>query len=106
MYSIGLAMKLRPGCYEEYKEAHDNLWPELGKGMEDNNVSMAIYRFGAHLVLHAVAPSEQDWLQSREYPELERWSDYMATFLKTDDEGNIIFEELPEAFAFGIFKSE
>ncbi|MCZ6678232.1 MAG: L-rhamnose mutarotase [Candidatus Poribacteria bacterium] len=106
MYSIGLAMKLRPGCYEEYKVAHDNLWPEIGKGMEDNNVSMAIYRFEDHLVLHAVAPSEQDWLKSREGPELVRWHDYMATLLETDDAGNIVFEELPEAFAFGMFKSE
>ena len=106
MYSIGLAMKLRPGCYEGYKEAHDNLWPEIGKGMEATNVSMSIYRLGDRLVLHAVAPSEQDWLKSREDPELERWSDYMATYLETDEDDNIVFEELPEAFAFGMFKSE
>ena len=28
----------------------------------------------------------------------------MAQLLETDDEGEIIFEELPEAFAFGMFK--
>ena len=25
MYSIGLSMQLKPGSYEGYKEAHDNL---------------------------------------------------------------------------------
>jgi L-rhamnose mutarotase len=99
-------MTLRPGCYDEYKEAHDNLWPDIAKGMQDNNVSMVIYRSGEHLIIHAVAPSEEDWQKSREDPELERWYDYMATLLETDDEGNIIFEELPEAFAFGMFTSE
>ena len=45
MYSIGLATTLRPGAYAEYKQAHDDLWPDLAATMADNNVSMAIYRF-------------------------------------------------------------
>ena len=36
MYSIGLSMQLKPGSYEGYKEAHDNLWPEIAKSMDDN----------------------------------------------------------------------
>ncbi len=103
MYSMGLAMKLRPGAYDEYKEAHDNLWPSLAEGMYKNKVSMAIYRFGDHLFVHAVAPTEADWLTSREDPELDRWHEYMVTLLETDDDGNIAFEQLPEAFAFGMF---
>ena len=94
--------------------------------MADNNVSMSIletigsrpsggvsgasymgvYLLGDRLFLHAVAPSEADWLKSREDPELERWSEYMGNYLATDDAGNIIFDTLPEAFAFGMFKSE
>ena len=66
MYSIGLSMQLKPGSYEGYKEAHDNLWPEIAKSMDDNSVSMSIYRLGDRLFLHAVAPSEADWLKSRE----------------------------------------
>jgi hypothetical protein len=30
----------------------------------------------------------------------------MGNYLATDDAGNIIFDTLPEAFAFGMFKSE
>lgn len=29
MFSIGLGMKLRPGCYDTYKQAHDEAWPDL-----------------------------------------------------------------------------
>ena len=104
MYSIGLGMRLRPNAYAEYKQAHDDLWPAIADSMTDNEVSMAIYRLGEHLVIHAVAPTEEDWLKSRQVPVIEEWYDYMAQLLETDDEGQIIFEELPEAFAFGMFK--
>ena len=65
MYSIGLAMTLRPGVYAEYKRAHDDLWPELAQDMEANGISMAIFRDGERLVIHAVAPSLGDWERSR-----------------------------------------
>ena len=106
MYSIGLAMTLRPGAYAEYKKAHDELWPEIADSMSDNDVSMAIYRFGENLVIHAVAPTEADWNKSRDVPILEKWFEYMSTLLATDEQGEIIFEDLPEAFAFGIFKAD
>ena len=104
MFSIGLSMNLRPGCYEEYKDAHDNLWPDLAASMEVNKVSMAIYCQEDQLFLHAVAPTEDDWEKSRNVEVLDRWSEYMAKLLETDADGNIIFNELPEAFAFGMFE--
>ena len=105
MYSIGFVMRVKPGQYDGYKEAHDNLWPEIAASMSDHHVSMSIYLFEDLLFLHAVAPQEEDWQRSREYPELERWSTYMSEFLESDEQGNVFFEQLPEAFAFGDFKS-
>ena len=106
MYSIGMAMTLRPEAYDEYKKAHDELWPEIADSMSVNDVSMAIYKFNENLIIHAVAPTEEDWDKSREAPILEKWFEYMSTLLVTDDSGDIIFEDLPEAFAFGIFKAD
>ena len=105
MFSIGFVMKLKPGKYDGYKEAHDNVWPEIARTMSDHDVSMSIYRYEDLLFLHAVAPTEQDWQKSREYPELAKWKDHMCQFLEQDEDGNIIFPQLPEAFAFGIFKN-
>ena len=104
MYAIGLAMTLRPGCYAEYKKAHDELWADIAKSMSDNQVNMAIYRFGENLIIHATAPSEEHWDRSRQAPILVEWHDYMAKLLETDAAGEILFEELEEAFAFGQFK--
>ena len=51
MYSIGLAMKLRPGAYAEYKRAHDDLWPDLARGMAENAVSIRLHeRLGFELI--------------------------------------------------------
>jgi L-rhamnose mutarotase len=103
MFTLGLAMNLRPGAYELYKLAHDQLWPELAAGMAANQVSMAIYRDGDRLFLFATAPSEDHWCRSRQDPNLARWDARMAELLKTDDQGGIAFTVLPKAFGFGDF---
>ena len=104
MFTLGLAMKLRPGAYDRYKLAHDQLWPELAAGMRANEVSMAIYRDGERLFLFAAAPSEDHWQRSRQDPILTRWDAQMATLLETDEQGSIMFTVMPKAFGFGEFK--
>ena len=104
MYCLGLAMTLRPGAYERYKLAHDQLWPELAEGMRANQVSMAIYRDGDRLFLFAAAPSQAHWERSRQDPVLTRWDAVMTEFLETDDHGRIAFTVLPKAFGFGEFE--
>lgn len=103
MFTIGLSMKLRPGAYERYKLAHDQLWPHLAEGMRANQVSMAIYRDGDRLFLFAAAPSEKRWLASRRDPVLARWDAAMTEFLETNTQGAIDFTVLPKAFGFGEF---
>jgi L-rhamnose mutarotase len=103
MFTIGLALTLRPNAYEAYKLAHDQLWPELAKGMHDNEVSMAIYRDGDRLFLFATAPSQDHWDRSRNDPILARWDARMAELLETDRNGAIAFALLPKAFGFGGF---
>ena len=104
MFTLGLALTLRPGAYEKYKLAHDQLWPELAAGMTANQVSMAIYRDGNRLFVFAAAPAEEQWLRSRQDPILARWDARMAEFLETDGQGRLAFTLLPKAFGFGEFK--
>jgi len=104
MFTIGHGMKLRPGAYEKYKLAHDQLWPELADGMRANQVSMAIYRDGDRLFLFAAAPSEAHWERSRQDPILARWGAWMTEFLETDEPSGLAFTVLPKAFGFGEFK--
>jgi L-rhamnose mutarotase len=103
MYCVGLGLRLRPGAYEGYKRAHDELWPELAAGMRENGVNMAIYRDGDRLFVFACAPSEAHWQRSREDPVLARWDQGMTEFLETDAAGKLAFTVLPKAFGFGEF---
>jgi L-rhamnose mutarotase len=103
MFTLGLAMTLRPGAYEKYKQAHDELWPELAAGMRFNQVSMAIYRDGNRLFLFASAPSRDHWERSRQDPVLSRWDAEMTQLLETGNNGHIAFTVLPKAFGFGEF---
>jgi L-rhamnose mutarotase len=103
MFTLGLAMTLRPGAYAQYKLAHDQLWPELAAGMSANQISMVIYRDGDRLFLFASAPSEAHWHQSRQDPILARWDALMTEFLETNEQGGIAFTVLPIAFGFGDF---
>jgi L-rhamnose mutarotase len=104
MFTVGLAMKLRPGAHEKYKLTHDQFWPELADGMRANQVSMAIYRDGDRLFLFGAAPSEAHWQRSRQDPILARWDALMTEFLETDVQGGIAFANLPKVFGFGEFR--
>lgn len=104
MFTLGLAMKLRPGAYDQYKLAHDQLWPELASGMRENQISMVIFRDGDSLFLFAAAPSKEHWERSREDPVLARWDARMAELLETNSERKIAFTTLEKAFGFGEFK--
>ncbi len=104
MFTFGLAMTLRPGAYEKYKRAHDELWPEIAEGMRGNGVSMAIYRDGNRLFVFAAAPSEEHWNRSRQDPILAKWDARMTEFVEGDEKGGIAFTFLPKAFGFGEFK--
>ena len=106
MTPIGIAMELKPGCYDEYKRRHDELWPEMAEVMSANNINMAIYRFNEYLFVYGNAPSQESWDNVGNHSVTPRWNEYMAEVLKTDDEGNIIVHSLPQAFEFGAFKNE
>ena len=103
MFTIGLALTLKPDAYAGYKQAHDELWPELARGMSANGVNMAIYREGRRLFLFATAPDAQSWERSREDPILNDWNQEMALYLETDAEGRLAIEPLEKAFGFGQF---
>lgn len=97
-------MTLRPGAYEKYKLAHDQLWPEIAEGMSANQVSMAIYRDGDRLFVFASAPSEAHWNRSRQDPILAKWDEQITQFVEADEKGDIAFTVLIKTFGFGEFK--
>ena len=105
MYSTGQTYQLKPGFYEQYKKAHDELWPELAEAMAARGVNMVIYHYGDRLFLYATAPSQEHFEQSHAGGKAQEWLDYMATMMVTGEDGKTIVEEMEMAFSFGAFKA-
>ena len=40
MVSMAVTFQLKPGFYDAYKKAHDELWPELVEAFRENGVNM------------------------------------------------------------------
>jgi L-rhamnose mutarotase len=105
MFHTAMVLKLRPGCLDEYRQAHDRIWPEIAQNMGEHEISMAIYHHRGALYIFAMAPSEAHWKRSREDPALDRWNRWMTEFLESNAAGGIDFEYPEQVFGFGVFSS-
>lgn len=103
MYSICLLLKLRPGCEQEYRKRHDELWPEMATAMNNAGVSMVIYLSGEDLFLFATATSKDSWDELDRDPVTPRWDAFMTDVLADGDDGKTFVKPLPQMFAFGEF---
>ncbi len=105
MYSMAMTFALKPGCYAEYKKAHDELWPEIAEAMRANEINMVIHVYDNRLFLYATAPSQEHFERSNVGEKAASWQEYMATLMVTDEDGSTVVEPLKEAFVFGAFIS-
>ena len=104
MDHVGIAMKLKPGAYELYKKRHDEIWPEMVALLNKYGLSMVVYRFNDHLFIHGTAQSAEAWSRIETEPVKKRWNVHMAECLQTDAAGQVIYQPMSLAFAFGVFK--
>lgn len=105
MHRIALTFALKPGCYEKYKQAHAELWPEIVESLAQNQISMVIHHYQGRLFLFAVAPTK-DHLDRHRGPAMDKFRQYMATLMVTGEDGRTISEPMDEAFVFGLFRSD
>lgn len=81
------AMRLLPGCEEEYRRRHDALWPELESLLRDAGVS----DYSIHLepntnLLFAVLWRRRDHAMAAlpDHPVMRRWWSHMADLMETE----------------------
>lgn len=80
-------MQLKPGCIDEYRRRHDEIWPELAALLRD--AGMREYRIfvdpGTHslfAILDRPQSTEIERLPAN--PVMRRWWDYMADLMEVD----------------------
>lgn len=101
MQRFAFAMKLLPGCAEEYRKRHDAIWPELAQELRAAGVSdYSIFLDPDSLTLFAVQKLRPGHTVAR-LPEREivqRWWACMADLMETNPDDSPVTRELPELF--------
>lgn len=94
-------MKLKPGCVEEYKKRHDEIWSELAKAHTDAGIfDYSIYFDKETLILFAVQKLS-DGNTANDLKKLaivKEWRDYMADLMEVHPDNMHIFKPLREVF--------
>jgi L-rhamnose mutarotase len=101
MKRFGFKMKLLPGCKEEYKKRHDEIWPELKELLKDTGVcDYVIYLDEETNILFA--SQKQAGKQSSQdlstHPVVQKWWTYMADLMETNPDNSPLTVPLEEVF--------
>lgn len=94
-------MKLKPGCEDEYKKRHAEIWPELkgllrSAGIEDYSISFD----KKTNILYASQKLPDDFEGERlsNNPVMRKWWKYMADIMETNMDSSPVCIELEEMF--------
>ena len=94
-------MKLKPGCREEYKKRHDEIWPELKQLIQSTGVSdYSIFLDAETDILFAV--QKQSGQESSQdlgtNPIVRKWWEYMSDLMETNPDQSPVTVPLEEVF--------
>lgn len=101
MQKHAFKMRLNPGCEDEYRKRHDEIWPELEKLLKDAGVS----DYSIHLdretnilfgVLWRTDNHSMDVLPTFEI--MQKWWAYMADIMETHSNNEPVVTELVPVF--------
>lgn len=101
MKRYAFKMILKPGCKDEYRKRHDEIWPELAELIRSTGVcDYAIFLDESTNILFAVqkqngAESSQDL---GENPVVKKWWAYMADIMETNPDNSPATFPLEEVF--------
>ncbi len=101
MKRFAFKMKLKPGCREEYKKRHDEIWPELKQLIQSTGVSdYSIFLDADTDILFAV--QKQSGQESSQdlgtNPIVRKWWEYMSDLMETNPDQSPVTVPLEEVF--------
>ena len=101
MKRYAFKLKLKPGCIEEYKKRHDEIWPELKKllhdaGIRDYSIFLDEGTNNLFAVQKVVSESGSQDLGQTEI--VKKWWAYMADIMDTNPDNSPVSIPLEEVF--------
>ncbi|CAF3671900.1 unnamed protein product [Rotaria sp. Silwood1] len=100
---IAFTMKLKPNVINEYKQRHDDIWPELVALLHEHGISdYSIFLDEQSLTLFAVQKVSSNTISSndklRENEIMQRWWKHMADLMETNIDQSPITHPLKLVF--------
>ncbi len=92
---------LKPGCKDEYKKRHDEIWPELAELIRSTGVSdYSIFLDESTNTLFAVQKQggEKSSQDIGNNPVVRKWWAYMADLMETHPDNSPVCVPLEEVF--------
>ena len=101
MPRIAFKMQLYPGCEQEYRKRHDQLWPELAnllksQGIEDYAIFLESQTGELFGYLKIDNPKKLD--QLAEEPLMKQWWSYMQDIMESNEDLSPVTTPLQEVF--------
>lgn len=101
MKRIAFTMKLKPGCENEYKRRHDEIWPEMVREFENAGIhDYSIFLDPDSLILFAVQ-KVKDHNTVADLPKsriVRKWWKHMADIIDTNEDNSPVVRNLLELF--------
>jgi L-rhamnose mutarotase len=99
MIRRAFTMRLKPGALAQYKEHHDNIWPELVAEIEKSGIaSMTIFENDPVLFLYSEIYDEEAWDKLWHSGVHDRWSALMEPLMAFRDDGIVDSTTVNEVF--------
>jgi L-rhamnose mutarotase len=101
MERIAFKMKILPGCAEEYKKRHDEIWPRLVILLKETGISdYSIFLDEETNVLFGVLKADKvaDLDKLPQNPIVQEWWTYMGDIMETDADSSPVSTPLKDVF--------
>jgi L-rhamnose mutarotase len=101
MKRFAFKMKLKPGCKEEYKKRHNEIWPELKQLLKESGVyDYSIFLDEETGTLFACQKQEGNSSSQDlgDNPIVQKWWDCMADLCETNPDNSPVSIPLEEVF--------
>ena len=101
MKRFAFKMILKPGCKDEYRKRHDEIWPELAELIRSTGVcDYYIFLDESTNILFAVQKQsgEESSQDLGENPVVKKWWAYMADIMESNPDNSPVAIPLEEVF--------
>ena len=94
-------MKILPGCAEEYKKRHDEVWPELSKLLTEAGISDCSIHLDEetnYLFAYQMLTDDNTGDDLPNQPLMKKWWKHMADIMETNPDNSPVVVPLREVF--------